>query len=467
MLKTKSQKLKAKNLFAPCISAFMLALAFSRGNFGILAWFCLIPLFLELDNKTRKQRWILFFLFAVLFFLGILYWIGHVSLAGLIFLCGFLGLEFSLFALIMPKPGNKHSLWLIPLLWIVFERLRGILFFGFGWGLIGYTQFRNLALIQSAQFCGVWGLSYLVLLINISLCHVIFNRFRVSWGKSFVLVPVLCLLCVYMFGYYSLSRAFPSPNITVSLIQANIPQEQKWDLKYSHDILEKFSALSKKAAAEKPDLILWPETSVPGYLLDETKLYLNITNLAKELNTSLLVGSPREDYENKKFYNTAFLFGPEGHLLRFHDKLHLVPFGEYIPYKNVFSFLENTAIADFSAGENYTIFEVRDKMGKPIRFGVLICFEDVFPGLVRTFRAKGADFIVTITNEGWFKNSSEPMQHTAISVFRAIENRCWFLRCANTGISCFIDPWGRIREKVVQDAKDIFVEGIATMDLGD
>ncbi len=465
MVKAKSQKLTAKNLIAPCISALMSALAFSGGNLGCLSWFCLIPVFLELNNKTRLQRWLLFLLFAVLFFLGTLYWIAHVSMAGLFCLCVFLGLEFSLFGLLMPKPSGKHSLLLIPLLWIIFERLRGFLFFGFGWGLIGYTQFRNLALIQSAQLFGVWGISFLIVLVNISLTHLVFSKFRVSLKKSFIFVPAICLILVYVFGYYALSRPFPSPEITISLIQANIPQAQKWDPKYSEAIVEKFSALSKKAAAEGPELIIWPETSVPGYLLDETKLYLKITNLAKELKTYLLVGSPREDYEYKNFYNTAFLFGPRGHLRRFHDKIHLVPFGEYIPHKNLFPFLGDTPIADFSSGERYTVFELKGHKGNTVRFGVLICFEDVFPGLVRNFRGKGADFLVTITNEAWFKNSSEPIQHTAISVFRAIENRCWFLRCANTGISCFIDPLGRIRKKVEQGGRDIFVEGIAAMNL--
>ncbi len=445
----------------------MLVLAFSRGNLGCLAWFCLIPLFLELNNKTRIQRWLLFLLFAVLFFLGLLYWIAHVSLIGLICLCIFLGLEFSLFGLLMPKPGGKHSLLLIPLLWIIFERLRGFLFFGFGWGLIGYTQFRNLALIQSAQLFGVWGISFLIVLINTSLSRIISSGFRISFKKSFIFVPAACLALVYAFGYYLLSQPFSSPEITISLIQANIPQEQKWDPEYSDAIIEKFSALSKKAAAEKPELILWPETSVPGYLLDETRLYIKLINLAKELKTYLLAGSPREEYEHKKFYNTAFLFNPSGHLVRFHDKMHLVPFGEYIPYKNLFSFLENTQIADFSSGERYTIFQVNNHKGKIVRFGVLVCFEDVFPEIAHNFRSKGADFLVTITNEAWFKNSSEPMQHTAISVFRAIENRCWFLRCANTGISCFIDPKGRIREKIEQNGKDIFVQGIATMNLSD
>lgn len=464
-MKEKVQKLNKKNFTAPICSAILLALAFSRGNLGILAWFALIPLFLELTNKTKKQRWILFFAFAVLFFLGTLYWIIHVSFFGLIALCLFLGLEFSLFALLMPSPKKKSSLLLIPLLWIIFEKLRGFLFAGFGWGIIGYTQYRNLPLIQFAQYSGVWGVSYLLLLSNIALSQAILHQSRMSWKRYFILIPALCILGAYVFGGFALSQPISSPQINISLVQANIPQEQKWDPDYSKQILNKFSSLSKKANKQNPDIVIWPETSIPGYLLDETWLYLKTTNLAKELSTSLLVGSPREDYEHRKFYNTAFLFGPKGRLHLFHDKLHLVPFGEYVPYKNLFPFLQNSPIADFSPGKRFTLFEIQNTRKEIIRFGVLICFEDVFPALVKKFRRKGADFLVTITNEAWFKNSSEPIQHTAISVFRAVENRCWFIRCANTGISCFIDPHGKISKKITQNKRDIFVEGIATMNL--
>ena len=465
MAKKISKQLTFKNLVAPCVCALLLSLAFSWGNLGFLAWACLVPLFLEMNNKTRKQRWLLLFVFSVLFFLGTLYWIVHVSLVGLLCLCLFLGFEFSILGIIIPAPNDKHSIWITPLLWVIFERLRGFLFSGFGWGLIGYTQFENLPLIQSADIFGVWGVSFLIVLVNLCVTRFILHKTRFSWKKSFVIVPALLLISIYGYGYYKLSAKFPAPEIKISLIQGNIPQEHKWDPDYAVSILKQFSDLSLLAASEKPDLIIWPETSVPGYLLDEPPLYLAITELSKQTKTHLLVGSPREDYEKKAYFNSIFLFGPNGHLKRLHDKIHLVPFGEYIPYKHLFPFLNNTQIADFSAGSKHSIFAVPNVQGDLIRFGVLICFEDTFPGLVKQFRKKGADFLVTVTNEAWFKNSTEPLQHTAISVFRAIENRCWFLRCANTGITCFIDPRGRIQRKVEINEKDLFVPGITTMHL--
>jgi apolipoprotein N-acyltransferase len=465
-MRKKAQKFSMRNLYAPCASAFMLALAFSRFNLGFLAWIALVPLLVSLDKLPRWQRWKKFFIFALLFFAGILYWIHHVSFLGLCALCIFLALEFSLLGLVIPCSSSKSSLLFIPLLWILFERIRGVLFFGFGWGLLGYTQFRNIILIQNAEFVGVLGISFLIVLINTAIAQAVLCKWRFNLKTGFVAIPCWIILLSYVSGYFLFRVPIKTPDLAVSLIQANVPQEQKWDTRYTKSIMEKFSRLSKAAAKNNPDLIIWPETSVPGYLLDEPKLFIKTTELAKELNSYLLNGSPREDYVKRAFFNTAFLFRPDGHLQQYHDKIHLVPFGEYIPYKRLFGFLENTTIADFAAGKEYTIFKMKNKQGKIVRFGVLICFEDIFPSLVRSFRKKGADFLITITNEAWFKHSSEPIQHTAMSVFRAIENRCWFIRCANTGISCFIDPQGRIRKKIEHQGKDIFIEGTATMRLG-
>jgi apolipoprotein N-acyltransferase len=382
------------------------------------------------------------FIFGTTLFLGTIYWLAHVSLGGMLALCIMLGAEFALLGLVVPDPQRSWSLLTIPALWIGLERLRGIIFGGFGWGIIGYTQYLNLPFIQIADRLGVWGVSFIIVLGNLALAQLIRNRKQLQWRTASVciLLPLSCVSGAYAYGFFRLQQHFTGPDITVSVVQGNIPQENKWNTRYVETILEKFSRLSRETAAASPELVVWPETSVPGYLLDEPRLYPAVTGLAQNLKTYLLVGSPREDYFTRSYYNSAFLFGPRGELLQMHDKIHLVPFGEYIPYGNLFWFLKNSPIADFSAGKRHTVFRLRSRDGREIRFGVLICFEDAFPGLVRQFRRNGADFLITITNEAWFRHSDEPMQHVGISVFRAIENRCWFVRCANTGISGFIDP---------------------------
>ncbi len=446
-------------------SAILLNLSFLGHNLGILAWFGLIPLLLSLQNKTWQKRWLLCFLFGFLFFIGLIYWLIHVSLIGLLILCLYLSFEFSLLAIFLPNPAHWSSLIIGPMLWTILERIRGALFGGFLWGMLGYSQFENIALIQAADKVGVWGISFIIVLINFTLFQIITLRKQKTKLPVYLYIPILCLVSIYTYGFTIIqTHPFKQRGFKLSMIQPNIAQEKKWHPDYVKENMEQLKNLTLLAAKDNPDLIVWPETSVPGYILDEPRLYNQVIDIAKLAETSLLVGSPREDYLTKQYYNSVFLFSPQGALKRYHDKIHLVPFGEYIPYENIFSFLKNSPIADFSAGQRYTIFQCFNQQNQEINFGVLICFEDAFPSLVKEFKRQGADFLITVTNEAWFKQSTEPLQHTAISVFRAIENRCWFMRSANTGISCFIDPYGRIREKVQdkQNNSDIFVQGFAT-----
>jgi apolipoprotein N-acyltransferase len=463
-----NQRWEKTDLLFIFISALLLNLAFLGHYLGILAWFGLIPFLVCLNNKTWQQRWLLSFLFGFIFFLGLIYWLMHVSLIGLIILCIYLALEFSIFGILISSPLHWKSLVLGPLIWITLERLRGILFGSFFWGLLGYSQFQNILLIQTADKLGVWGISFAIVLINFTLLQ-IYTAYK-QRGKitSYIYIPILYLLSMYAYGGYVLhTKTFYQPNFKLSMIQPNIAQELKWDPDAAQNNLDQLKQLTLAAAQDAPDLIVWPETSIPGYLLDEPRLYNQVIEIAKQADTHLLVGSPREDYVSQEYYNSVFLFGPQGNLKRYHDKIHLVPFGEYIPYRNVFGFLENLPIADFSSGKNHTIFQSFNKQYQEIDFGVLICFEDTFPLLVKTFKQKGADFLITVTNEAWFMRSTEPLQHTAISVFRAIENRCWFMRCANTGISCFIDPYGRIKAKIEdkETKADIFIPGALTYNL--
>lgn len=447
------------------ISALLLNLAFLGHYLGILAWFGLIPFLITLQNKTWQQRWLISFLFGFIFFIGLIYWLMHVSFIALIFLCIYLALEFSIFGILIDNPLQGKSLVLGPLLWITLERLRGILFGGFFWGLLGYSQFQNILLIQTADRLGVWGISFIIVLLNITFLQIFSKKKQKKKIAVYLYLPILYLVGMYIYGGYILNtKTFIQPDFKLSMIQPNIAQEQKWNPDAAQNNLDQLKQLTLAASKDDPDLIVWPETSIPGYLLDEPRLYNQVIAIAKQADTHLLVGSPREDYLSEQYYNSVFLFGPQGNLKLYHDKMHLVPFGEYIPYKHIFGFLKTLPIADFSSGQKHTIFQSFNKQQQEINFGVLICFEDTFPRLVKTFKQKGADLLITVTNEAWFMRSTEPLQHTAISVFRAIENRCWFMRCANTGISCFIDPYGRIRAKVEdKDTKaDIFTAGYLT-----
>jgi apolipoprotein N-acyltransferase len=277
------------------------------------------------------------------------------------------------------------------------------------------------------------------------------------------LLFVLLVTIALSYGYYKLNyplSAIRYPLFKISVIQGNIPQELKWNPQANDYILDKYFRITLEAAKVKPDLIIWPEAALPVVLEEEPTYYEIVKDFVREIKIPLLLGAvtTRDSF----YYNSALLVSDEGELLTRYDKLHLVPFGEYIPLKKILGFLGTVApIGDFTAGKEYAIFKIPNPKSQiPNEFSVLICFEDLFPEISREFVKKGADFLVNITNDAWFKKTSSPYQHLQASVFRAVENRVPVVRAANTGISGFIAPTGKIIS-LVSDASgnNIFVSG--------
>ncbi len=229
------------------------------------------------------------------------------------------------------------------------------------------------------------------------------------------------------------------PSLQVALVQGNIDQSVKWDPAWQGKTLSIYSELTRVAAREHPRLIVWPEAAVP-FLLREDPRRGMVAAMARDAGAYLLVGAP--DWQAGQPWNTAFLVGPEGWMLGRYDKRHLVPFGEYVPLRQALFFvnpLAGGAIGEFASGREATVFS------PPIgRFGVVICYEAIFPHEVRDFFLGGADFLVNITNDAWFGRSAAPVQHLAMAAFRAVENRAYLVRAANTGISAIVAPDGRI-----------------------
>jgi apolipoprotein N-acyltransferase len=226
--------------------------------------------------------------------------------------------------------------------------------------------------------------------------------------------------------------------------------------------MNKYLALTTQAAKDKPDLIIWPEAALPVVLEEEPNFFEKVKHCTQGLNAPLLLGAvtTRDNF----YYNSAILVGAGSKLLTRYDKLHLVPFGEYIPLKKILPFLETVVpIGDITAGKEYTIFCLGNGQTK---FSVLICFEDLFPELSREFIKRGANFLVNITNDAWYKRSSAAQQHFQASVFRAVENRVYLARAANTGVSGFIAPSGEIFSLAEDKAgRNIFIDGFDTEDI--
>jgi apolipoprotein N-acyltransferase len=438
------------------LAALLLSLSFSGFNLWLFAWCGFIPLFIALENKSLRQAfWIAFFC-GVVFWSFCLYWLIHVTLLGQAVLVLYLAVYFGLFGCVIYFSrflSVNRCLFFLPASWVGLEYLRSYLFTGFPWAIIGFSQYRNLPIIQIADITGVWGVSFSVVLVNTAL----YLFLRKASGTKILFISALVLFLSVGYGFIRLSykpdQCAAGEQLKISVIQGNIPQDLKWDKRAAGFIQNRYKELTCAVAADKPELIIWPEASVPGLWGRDDAEFIQVFSLAGQLRTNLLVGAV--SYFKQNYFNSALLINQSGSLVATYSKLHLVPFGEYIPFKKTFPFLETIVpIGDIRPGREYTIFKY------PNNFGVLICFEDLFPELSREFVKRGAKFLVNITNDAWYKEGSAPYQHFAASVFRSVENRVYLARAANTGISGFIDPAGRILGVIANaQGKEIFVQG--------
>jgi len=467
------------------ISAILLVLSFlPYANLGFLTWFAFVPLFFNLKNKSRLKVFFLYYLTGVIFWSGIVYWLIHVTFVGLILIVLYLALYFGTFGLIISLINSRlrafARLLFIPGIWILLEYLRSYLFGGFGWALLGYSQYLNLPIIQVADITGVWGISFLVMSMNVliySMLDARFSRLVIKQRPTSVITNyalILFLLSLSLgYGFYKLyckPKVINRKSIRISVIQGNIPQAIKWEEAARVKIFEEYQRLSHLAAYDLPDLIIWPEAALPGILGQDEYVKRNLQEFVSSIRIPFLVGAVNLD--NKNYYNSAMLISRQGEFIQRYDKLHLVPFGEYIPLRGIFGFLETVVpIGDFSSGEEYTVFnldrivpasmpQVDIKQAEGARFSVLICFEDIFPQISRQFVKKEADFLINITNDAWFGDTSSPYQHLSASVFRAVENGVYLVRAANTGISGFITPNGIIYPLTDEiSGKQTFISG--------
>jgi len=457
---------RAKELFLCGLCAALLIFSFPRFNICFFSWFAFVPLFFATRDKSSRIAFLLFYFTGILFWFGIIYWLVHVTLAGLIVLVLYLALYFGIFGLgvstINHQPSTINHLF-IPSLWVLLEYIRSHLFTGFPWALLGYAQYLNLPIIQIADITGAWGVSFLVMMVNVAIYIAVSGKLSAISKKQKYLLPILALFVTLTYGYfkiYSLKlKMLSNLPLKISVIQGNIPQELKWDIRAEDFIMGRYLGLTSEAAKDKLDLIIWPEAALPSVLEEEPVFFENVKRFVKEINIPLLLGALTS--RNNLYYNSTLLISGDGKLLNRYDKLHLVPFGEYIPLRKILGFLETVVpIGDFSPGKEYTVFSI------PTKFSVLICFEDLFPQISREFTKKGANFLVNITNDAWFGKTSSPYQHLQASVFRAVENRLCLVRAANTGVSGFIGPAGKIIS-LVQDksGRNIFVSGYKTQEI--
>ena len=448
------------------LSGIIIGLSYPPLHLGFLAWFGFIPLIHVLLNVKAIQAAKFAFLASITANFISLYWIGlnsgagflpvFASLVGAILYLGIFWSGLGYFVAFVEKRSSK-GLIALPFAWVAMELIRSLGVLGFPWINLGLTQTEYLPLIQIADITGSYGISFWIVLINIGFYLAIISKDK----RKYLIITSIIFLLVYSFGLIRINTIenVNSEPISIAITQSNISPDEKWEPKSREENFKLMHSLLDSALNLNPDLVLWPESAVPAYLrLSSYRRNPIVAKLAK-FNIPLLSGTvDRVIDENgvKKYYNSTIFIKPDDSV-KMYNKIHLVPFAEYIPLSEKFPSLKklNFGQGNFTPGNEYTIFELDS-----IRFSNIICYESSIPKIVKSFVKNGAQFITIQANDGWLGKSAGPYQHFELAKLRAIENRVPIVRCANTGISGVINSLGVVQQKIPLGKKSIIMANI-------
>lgn len=365
--------------------------------------------------------------------------------------------------------SNLRLAFLLASAWVTIEVLRGMIFSGWGWNTLGHALHAQWALIQIAEFTGVPGLSFLVAFTNVIVIATA-RRFVVETQVKKVrphydfTITMAAIVGIIGYGVRAVQTKPESTSVRVALVQPNIPREQKFNAEFAQITFDQFTRLSQVGLSAKPDLIIWPESSMPDPMLPDEPSFKFVMDLVAATKVDLLLGAIDED--EKAAYNAAMLVSEGGERTQLYRKMHLVPFGEYIPGRHLIPgiarIVGDQVPSDFGFGVEHTVFET----SRPdLHVAPLICFEDTIGELTRQFVLRGANLLANITNDGWFLRSAGSQQHLANAVFRCVETRLPMVRAANTGVTCIINSYGRITQILLDDSGSQYTEGVLTGDV--
>ena len=471
---------------------------FDHKSLSCLPWVSLAPLCWALwilprpegAREWAKRAFLLGGVTGTVGFLISLHWITTVTVGGWIALSlvvGFYHGIWGLFAGVILRTlgegkgegesvssrawlGSRRN-FLVALLaaagWVAVEWLRGTLFTGFGWNVLGVALRNSIPLIQIAAITGVAGLTFLCVLSS-AIAAITVERLRreILAGKprphlDFFAVLFLVALA-FSHGMQKITAPpVPSSPLKVAGIQGNVPVHDYWEKGKEEEILGRYLRMSREALKGDPDLLLWPEAATPRPLLLDEITWASVQDLAQRTRADFLIGSIHYEAEPRGDYNSAILLTGHATASQIYSKVHLVPFGEFVPFRKSFpliAWIERKEVPyDFDPGITPPLLQLATK---PVKLGPLICFEDTLGDLARHSAALGAQLLVTLTNDGWFEHSAATRQHLANAQLRTVETGLPMLRVADTGITCVIDRYGRIREELRGPAGDTFIEGV-------
>jgi apolipoprotein N-acyltransferase len=473
-------KINYRAYIPSAVSGAALIFCFPYFDLYPLAWVALVPFLVSLCGMTAGRAFKAGFVMGLFYFFGTVHWVYHSinhyggvsfvpSLLVALLLAMYLSLYTAVFGALFSyrtKDSTIPAALVAPFFWVVLEYVRSFALTGFPWSIVGYSQYKFLPVIQIADITGVYGVSFLVVAVNGALADFfIAGRRRrekplSQMSPTYVAHALLLVLLAasLIYGSYRLGEDRPGRPLKVSVVQGNISQNLKWDEKYKSDTLDIYRLNTMFARREAPSLIVWPETAAPFYFGYDKPYTEMMLRFQKALGTHLLFGAITVKGD-RRLANSAILFTPNGETAYVYDKIHLVPFGEYVPLRKLLFFIDKitVGIGDYVAGDDH--IRAKTPFGE---FGTHICYEIIFPDEVRQSYRDGGDFIVTITNDAWFGRTPGPYQHFSFGVLRAVENRKPVVRAANTGISGFMDSNGRVLGKTGLFEAKVLTEEIKT-----
>ena len=425
---------------------------------AFLAWAALIPFFIALHQSTPRQGALLGFLFGFSQFGGILYWIGlleaaqYLSWLGWFVLVFYLSLYFLAFGYLYRWLDQNlgGGVWIAPFLWVALEFIRGTRpLGGFSWGEIGYSQAPYPAVLVFTSWGGVYGLTFLIVWFNGWLAQWMLGVLEkpsaappADWKR--LPWPLIVLAIVLVWGILE-TRTTPLRDAgTVALLQPSINQDEKWSKENETATFDRLHGLVRGLRGTRPDLVVWPETAAPDYLLWSPQALKRVVGIVRGSKTDHLVGCLDSEVlkgGRRRDFNAAVYFNPRGKPKGVYHKRHLVPYGEYVPFQKYLTFLGPVVgdLGNFDAGDRYEKFQAGGFSYTP-----MICYEVIFPGDVYQAFRTGAEALVNISNDAWYGRTASAYQHAMMAVVRSAEERKPLLRASNSGICLATDPFGRV-----------------------
>jgi apolipoprotein N-acyltransferase len=459
------------DFFLALLSGALLALSFPKFGHPAVGWIALAPLMVALGHRvhTSRRALLLGLSAGAVFFAGTLYWFvvtmttfGGLSTPLAVVAAGmgiaYLSLYPAAYAVMqarLVRTMGARALLFGPAIWVATEMARTYLFDGFPWELLGYSQATVLPIAQIASVAGVYGLSALVALVSAATAYAtIARRDSHRWRVCVMVAAVILVSAAWgsrRIRDHALTRQ--GTGIRVAVLQGNILQDQKWDPLMRDAIMQRYIDMTREAIGRNAQFIIWPESATPQPYEQDVPRGEILRRLAREAQVAMLIGSDQAEPGKpalaakppaNRWYNAAYLIRPDGSTGAIYRKIHLVPFGEYVPLSRLLYFVGPLvdAVSDFTPGTEATLLPVKGHM-----VSTAICYEVIYAGLMRSFVVRGSELLTTITNDAWYGWSSAAYQHWEMASLRAIEQGRYLARAANTGISGFVDPYGRVLQR--------------------